>query len=109
MVSTSGSTASGGDAVDGVPGSVATGRFVVSTAGFTASGGDATDARRSPKGYVELALRLRRPVQRPAIVAANSVASSYSSASESDRQYCYLTPDDQAHFDNGDEAYAVVL
>lgn len=58
--------------------------------------------------HVELELRLRRTVIRPAIVAPNSVASSYSSASSADRAYCYLTPDADGSFANGDEAYTVV-
>lgn len=57
---------------------------------------------------IEFRLRLRRPVLRPAFVAPNTVASSYSTASASDLGYCYLTPNADAQFANGDEAYTVL-
>ena len=60
------------------------------------------------RGYVELEIRQRRVIKRPAFVAPNAVASTYTAASESDRQFCYLTPDDDGQFANGDPAYTVV-
>ena len=59
-------------------------------------------------GHVELEIRLRRPVLRPAIVASDTAADNYSAASPADKQNgCYVTPGDTAQFDNGDEGYTI--
>lgn len=55
---------------------------------------------------VRLGLRLRRPASRPAFVAPNTVASSYTSASAADRAFCYLAPG--TTFANSDDAYTVI-
>jgi hypothetical protein len=60
------------------------------------------------KGRVKLQLRQRRTLYRPAFIAPDTVASDYDQASEADRQYCYVTPNDAATFPNGDEAYKVL-
>jgi len=58
-------------------------------------------------GYVELQIRERRPVSRPAFVAPDTVASTYGAASAADRAYAYIASD-AALFANGDGAYTTV-
>ncbi len=60
------------------------------------------------KGYAELEIRRRRPIARPAIVGPADQAEDYLSASEADRQYCYLAPGDGDQMSNGDPAYTVI-
>jgi hypothetical protein len=60
------------------------------------------------KGYVELEVRQRRALLRPAFVAPNSAASTYTAADDNDRQFCYLTPNDDGQFANGDPCYTVM-
>lgn len=60
------------------------------------------------KGHVEFEIRQRRAVLRPAFVAPDAVASTYTAAGSTDRQYCYLTPNDDGQFANGDPSYTVV-
>jgi len=60
------------------------------------------------KGYVELAVRQRRTVLRPAFVAPDSlVSTTYTAANETERQFAFLTPNDDAKFANDDESYTV--
>lgn len=56
-------------------------------------------------GKVELRVRLRRAITRPAFVAADSMAMTYGAADETERQRCYVAPGSGASFGNGDPAY----
>lgn len=59
-------------------------------------------------GTVELTIRERRPVTRPALVApASQRGLAYSAATEAQRLFCALTPGSAMNFDNGDEGYTV--
>lgn len=60
------------------------------------------------KGFVDLSLRLRRPIARPGFIAPNSIVSTYSTATESEREFAFVTPDDATSFPNGDPAYTVI-
>lgn len=59
------------------------------------------------KGYVELEVRHRRALLRPAFVAPNAAASTYTAAADADRLFCYLTPNDDGQFADGTPCYTV--
>ncbi len=60
------------------------------------------------RGRLELTIRERRPVTRPALVAPSSQRGlAYSAATEAQRQFCALTPGSEPNFANGDEGYTV--
>jgi len=56
---------------------------------------------------VELELHLRRPISRPCIVAANTVAATYGAATLADKQQGYIGPNTE-FFPDGEAAYTVV-
>lgn len=60
-------------------------------------------------GQVELQVRLRRVLTRPAVVAPASYSSkTYTTATTSERRYCAIAPGSSSTFGNGDDAYTVV-
>lgn len=60
------------------------------------------------KSDVELNLRQRRTLYKPAFWAPNDVAQDYDDATDEDKAYCYLTPDDDDEFDDGEPSYKIV-
>lgn len=59
-------------------------------------------------GNVAIKVKLRRPVSRPAFIASDGVSATYSTASASDRLYCYILPSGLLTFSDNSEPYTVI-
>jgi hypothetical protein len=59
-------------------------------------------------GRLELLVRERILIGRQALVAPDSVSASYDTATDDDKQYNYLTENNEDQFDDDTPAYTVV-